>query len=591
MGIFDAFKKDKTKNIETMKKNSTEISTQSEKGKVENEEVKEKYILTKERCSELIQRIFKDEDHGKTMIEETSLSENIFILGYIENSIMPELKNQGKEQDYLWFYSSMAVFRKIVIDKIMDMDRLWKVMLTTTGLPFLDRGCEHILVCDNYKDNIIKNLENVYYNVDIVEINKEDLKNEIDDLYRKGYKGICFSDGVQRPYYFSKESFISIDETPASKYIINPETQYNMAAFFQEIRRNVNYEGCEKIRENLENAMINSIVNTNFVIPIKKTNSNQVEMPVYIGSKDEESGAVKPGIYVFTDKIEAEALEKNDLNFNHEWDLYTYTFSNLMKLLDEAHIEEICINCGSINFKINEKSLGALRIQSEKLKEEMIEKQEKWETIELPKMLKDKTIPIIKDINNITLFARKGDSVLMSKFVFDILIKRELKAEIMNLFFNDEDIKNFTLYDRDFKRITLKLKDDETKSGIFILPMRYDDENDSNSIDDNIIHYTENAAVLYNRDNKNKKATVGNRTMHFYTIENRDTNKVYIPIFSNENEAEKIYARDKFRYCMVSYNEILKQAEKYDGIVINPASMSFIFENNLLKNIYDIIKV
>ena len=52
---------------------------------------------------------------------------------------------------------------------------------------------------------------------------------------------------------------------------------------------------------------------------------------------------------------------------------------------------------------------------------------------------------------------------------------------------------------------------------------------------------------------------------------------------------EKIYGRDKFRYCMVSYKDIIEQVKEFDGIVINPASMSFILEKHLLNSIFDIV--
>lgn len=592
MGIFNAFKKNKNKNeaeVEEIREEKNSVKQEAAENNTENTENVESYILTQERCNELLQRIFKDGDHGNTMMEEVSLSENIFILGYIENVIMPDLKKKGNEKDYTWFYSTMAIYRKIFHDKIMKTDRLWKVMLKTTGLPFMDRGCEHILICDSYKDKFIENLKNIYYEVDVVEISNEQFKGELNELYRRGYKGICFSDGVQRPYYMSRESLVSFDEVPASSYLINPETQYSMAAFFQEMRRNVNYEGAEKIRQNLENAMINSIINTRFVIPVKKSNVNQAELPVYISSEDKEKGIVIPGIYVFTDKIELSAVEEKNLDLNDGWDIYTYDFPQLMNLLDEAHVSEICINCGSINFKVNEKSLEVLKKQYESMDKERAEAQEKWETEELPKMLKDKNVPVIKDSRGTPLFARKENSVLMSKFIFDILVKREMKDEIMQFFFDDESIENISLYDFDFRRVTLKLKDEGNKKGLFVMPMRYDDENDSEPVDDTSLHYTMDAADIYNESIKDAEAYAGSRTMHFYTIENKDTKKIYIPLFSNEKEAEKIYARDKFRYCMVSYRDIMKNVKKYDGAVINPASMSFILEKELLDNVSDIV--
>ena len=169
-----------------------------------------------------------------------------------------------------------------------------------------------------------------------------------------------------------------------------------------------------------------------------------------------------------------------------------------MNLLDEAHVSEICINCGSINFKVNEKSLEVLKKQYESMDKERAEAQEKWETEELPKMLKDKNVPVIKDSRGTPLFARKENSVLMSKFIFDILVKREMKDEIMQFFFDDESIENISLYDFDFRRVTLKLKDEGNKKGLFVMPMRYDDENDSEPVDDTSLHYTMDAADIYN---------------------------------------------------------------------------------------------
>ena len=579
MGIFDAFKKDKNKEKVAEVKNEVKVDI------VENEAgVKESHILTQERCSELLQRIFNDSDHGKSMMEETSLSENIFILGYIENSIMPDLKKKGNEKDYMWFYSSMTIFRKIFYDKIMKSEKLWKVMLKTTNMPFIDKGCEHILVCDKHISTIEENLKKIRYDVEIVEISNEEFKNELKDLYRNGYKGMCFSDGIHRPYYFSREIIIGFEEEHSQEFIVNPETQYCMSAFFQEMRRNVNYEGADKIRYNLENAMINSIMKTRFIVPVKKNNINNVELPVYMSSKNNENHTVTPGLYVFTDKFEADALKKMNMNYRNGWDLYSYDFNGLTNLLNEAHINEICINCGSVNFKVNEKSLELLKQQYEIIQKEIAEKKEEWESVELPKMIKDKNVPAIKDSNGTIIFARKDNSIMMSKFIFDILEKRNMKEEIMQFFFDDDSLENITLYDFDFRRITLKLKNDEENNGLFVMPMRYDNEKEGELVEDKTLHYTINAAEIKNEKSVQAEA----KTMHFYTIENKDTKKIYIPLFSNEKEAEKIYARDKFRYCVVSYKDIEESVKPYDGLVINPASMSFILEKHLLNNIFDI---
>ncbi|WP_294393087.1 SseB family protein [uncultured Clostridium sp.] len=582
MGIFDAFNKDKDKVKGKAAEIKEEVKAVTSKNEAEVKYVKESYILTQERCSELLQRIFNDSDHGKSMMEETSLPENIFVLGYIENSILPDLKNKGNEKDYMWFYSSMTIFRKIFYDKIMNAEKLWKVMLKTTKMPFLDRGCEHILVCDQYSATIEENLKKIRYDVEIVEISNEEFKNELNDLYRNGYKGMCFSDGMQRPYYFSKERIAGLEEKHSPKFLVNPETQYCMTAFFQEMRRNVNYKGADKIRHNLENAMVNSIMKTRFVVPAKKSNVNNLELPVYMSSEDNDT--VTTGVYIFTDKYEADALKKINDRYDDGWDLYSYDFDELMNLLNETHINEIRINFGSVDFRVNEKSLKLLKNQHELMQKEIAEKKEEWESVELPKMIKDKNVPAIKDSNGTIVFARKYDSVMVSKFIFEILEKRNMKKEIMQFFFNDDSLENLTLYDFDFRCVTLKLKKEQKNSGLFVMPMRYDDEKEGEAIEDQTLHHTVNAAKI----KEGESVQAETRTMHFYTIENKDTKKRYIPLFSNEKEAEKIYARDKFCYCLVSYEDIQESVKPYDGIVINPASMSFILEKDLLVNVFDI---
>lgn len=592
MGIFDILKKEIERNSIKLEKrkniNKEDLKEPIHENKIKIEDSQGNEILRHKKYCELVSRIYKDEDHGISMMKQATLSENIFILGYLENIVIPDLKKQGKENDLLWFQSSIMIFRKIFYDKISSMDKVWKIVSKATGFSFIDMGCVHILVCEDNKDTVIENLKEVYYDVEVVELNNEQFKDEFNELYRLGYKGIGFSDGIHRPYYISKESLMNIDNIPLKQYFVNPYTQYSMISFFQEVKRNVNYEGAEKIRQNLENSMIDSIIKTRFLIPIKKSNVNQAELPIYISSENKEEGTIIAGLYVFTDKTEMDELKNKNISLNDGWDISIYTFPQLIGLLDEAHICEICINCGSINFKLNEKSLEVLKNQYIISKEQIEKKQEEWETVEFPRMLKDKNIPMIKDINGVPIFSRKENSVLMSKFVFDILSERGMKNEIMEVFFNDSLIDTVYLYDFDCRHIALKIKNKDVKNGLFIIPMRYDDENDNNSVSDKAIHYTEEAKKIILENGKNENVNIGERTMHFYTIENKDTNKTYIPLFSDESEIEKIYSREKFRYCMVSYKDVIDNAKAYDGIVINPATMSFIIEKDLLDNIFDI---
>lgn len=596
MGIFDVFRKETHKKSEKAEEKKNEVKESVEEN-VENsineddEVINIDDILTQSRYKEMIERIYNDGDHGVSMMKQCTLTENIFILGYIENVIMPDLKEKGKEKesDFYWFQTTMLLYRKIFYDKIMKQEKLWKIVSKTTGFPFIDRGCEHLLVCDDNIKTVVENLKKMYYDVEVVELTQEHFKEELSELYRLGYAGLGFSDGVHRPYYMSKESLVDFEKVPVERFFVNPHTQYSMIAFFQELRRNVNYEGADKIRQHLENSMIDALINSVYIVPLKKDDKGQAQLPVYVASQNAEKGTVRPGLYVFTDKTEMKQLEKRNVEAGEKgWESGTYTFIQLMNLVDEVHLSEICVNCESINFKLNHESIEVLKKHYAMVKDKIQEKKDQWETVELPKMIKDKNVPMIKDTKQAPIFARNADSVLMSKFIFDILSERNLKQDIMEFFFNDEEMKTVYLYDIDLRRIALDIKDTENKNGLFIMPMRYDDEDENSEIDDTSMHYTEEAQKIKFRNDENAENQVSEKTMHFYTIENKNTHKNYIPLFSDEKEAEKVYSRKAYRYCMVSYKDVLKEAASYDGIVINPATMSYILEKNLLDNIYDI---
>ena len=156
MGRFNIFnnQNESNENDALMKEKSFEIKDFDEKNQSGFEDVKDGYILTQTRCSELLERIFTDKDHGESMMKEVELSENIFVLGYIENVLIPECQEKKDEKKLVWLKSVMTIFRKIFCAKVMKEDKLYKVVLKTTGFPFMDNGCEHILICEQYKDKI-----------------------------------------------------------------------------------------------------------------------------------------------------------------------------------------------------------------------------------------------------------------------------------------------------------------------------------------------------------------------------------------------------------------------------------------------------
>ena len=50
------------------------------------------------------------------------------------------------------------------------------------------------------------------------------------------------------------------------------------------------------------------------------------------------------------------------------------------------------------------------------------------------------------------------------------------------------------------------------------MPMRYDDEDEVSTINDDTMHYTVNAVEILKKNNTEINAEINERTMHFYTI-------------------------------------------------------------------------
>ena len=73
--------------------------------------------------------------------------------------------------------------------------------------------------------------------------------------------------------------------------------------------------------------------------------------------------------------------------------------------------------------------------------------------------------------------------------------------------------------------------------------------------------------------------------MHFYTLIDQNNNSTYLPAFTSKEEIEKMYVTNKYRYCMVSYDDLMEKVIPYHGIVLNPSSLSMIIGHNILDKI------
>lgn len=581
MGILDIFRKSSEVDEEIK-------SAENKKGESIDINITEIDTLTGERCSELISHVLKDKDFGEEFIRASTVRENIFITVYMRNVLLKQFEGDKVNDLHDKFLETIELFENILFEKIMKLDKLWKIINKATGCSVIDNREEPILISDLYIDKMIEDLKNCGIIAEAVEMNHDEFVNELKDLYRTGYKGIRFTDGRQSPCVLSIERLIDSKDVEQSKYPVNPEAHFSLVAYLQEFRRSTTNEEKSKLLNILGRTMITNIMNMKFIIPVQEISENQFNLPIYKTSKNDNDEASIIGLYVFTDEVEMKKLELTGLKLDHGWKVQVNEFKDIIDKVESCNISEICVNFATTQFRLDKNTINSLKKDAKitSQADELKMKQEKFENEELPKIF-DKDVKIVRAPNGMPIFMREENRVCMNNYLVNLCDRKNMFKDVMDSLINDDNVKEIKVFDVQGRNADIKIKDDGIKKGLFVMPMRYDDENDQDKVEDDIIHYTVNAAKIYTETNNNE-VNQTSKSMHFFSIVNSVTNKNYLPLFENIGEAKKIFTNNMFRYCMVTFEEIKEKVEKFDGIVIGPTTLSAIVPKEFLNNMIDI---
>lgn len=581
MGILDIFRKSSEVDEEIK-------SAENKKGESIDINITEIDTLTGERCSELISHVLKDKDFGEEFIRASTVRENIFITVYMRNVLLKQFEGDKVNDLHDKFLETIELFENILFEKIMKLDKLWKIINKATGCSVIDNREEPILISDLYIDKMIEDLKNCGIIAEAVEMNHDEFVNELKDLYRTGYKGIRFTDGRQSPCVLSIERLIDSKDVEQSKYPVNPEAHFSLVAYLQEFRRSTTNEEKSKLLNILGRTMITNIMNMKFIIPVQEISENQFNLPIYKTSKNDNDEASIIGLYVFTDEVEMKKLELTGLKLDHGWKVQVNEFKDIIDKVESCNISEICVNFATTQFRLDKNTINSLKKDAKitSQADELKMKQEKFENEELPKIF-DKDVKIVRAPNGMPIFMREENRVCMNNYLVNLCDRKNMFKDVMDSLINDDNVKEIKVFDVQGRNADIKIKDDGIKKGLFVMPMRYDDENDQDKVEDDIIHYTVNAAKIYTETNNNE-VNQTSKSMHFFSIVNSVTNKNYLPLFENIGEAKKIFTNNMFRYCMVTFEEIKEKVEKFDGIVIGPTTLSAIVPKEFLDNMIDI---
>lgn len=592
MGILDMFKKaskeDKEEKIDLTESNlNNNVIEEQDHIDINISEID---TLNSERCEELIAHVLKDKDFGEEFIKDASIREIIFITVYMRQRLLKQFETKEMEDLHEKLVKTIEVFEDLLFEKVMKLDKLWKIINKATGCPVIDNSEEHILISDLYKDKMIEDYERPGIKAEAVELNHDQFVNELNDLYRIGYSGIRFSDGRQSPCILKRERMLKAEDAKKSDYPINPKTYFTLAAYLQEFRRGASGDEASNSLNTLGRAMIANLINTKFIIPVQEIDENQFKLPMYVADKNEQGEVTSIGLYVFTDEVEMKKIEYTGIKLDDSWKVQVDELKDVIDKVEGCNISEICINFATTQFRLDRKTIESLKRDSgiASREDEIRKRQEAFDKNELPKILDSKT-DIVKAPNNMPVFIREEGRVCINNYVINSLDKKNMYIDALNSFFEDKRVKEIRIFDVHGKKADIKICDDGEKSGIFILPMRYDCENDNEPIKDETIHYSLKAAQLQGtKDGNNSGIVTADKTMHFFTIVNSNNNNNYLPIFNDVEEAKKIFSNNKFRFCAVTYDDILDNSQLNDGIVIGPTTLSTVIPKEFINKIYDI---
>ncbi|MBP5703825.1 MAG: SseB family protein [Paludibacteraceae bacterium] len=314
-----------------------------------------------EKRTELLQQCFKGPE-GLKLFAGNTLQENLFVMSYMQNVMIPKARDMKKDQDVKVFNNLLAINSKMMVAKIAAQEKVWITICKTTGYPYELQHGALFLLSDENREAFIKKMEEGHYNVDIMPVKREELHLCMDALRKDGYLAVFVADGI-RPAVG-----IPMQEWPTAKKegehaIQNPRLQIAMTAFFQEMRRENIEEGANKDMHNrmcayLEHEMMAAIVSSTYLIPTRKDEKGNMIYPVMNGS-DKTSA-----LAVYTDIVE------QSKEFGADWMTTTLSYDKVVEMVEAMNADAFIVNSKGLCLTVNKKIMEHLAVVKKELREE-----------------------------------------------------------------------------------------------------------------------------------------------------------------------------------------------------------------------------
>lgn len=317
--------------------------------------------MREERENELVKKFFVTEDTASEELENIEIQEIIFLIYSARY-----FKDKGEMLE-VNFDEKIKIFFKTLENKIKTAEELYIAYDKNTNYPHIDvKDRAWIFSKKEYADNAKDYFLQQLVELEMKKINKEEIMGMFADFHRLGIKKVLIDNGkytteVNRDDILAPPDWSNVPKINVP--VTNPELQYAMINFFQELNSKNSYDGKNKVVRKLEGRMLENIINSKYLIPMKlkekeksKPNSEGLRtlkegtLMQFANLVDNDDKVWQPA---FTDWAEFEkAYDKNI------WGGNIATYDDLLAL--SKNMEGIVINCAGICLRVNENNKKAI---------------------------------------------------------------------------------------------------------------------------------------------------------------------------------------------------------------------------------------
>ena len=302
------------------------------------------------KAQDITRHIFKDEDKGCEYIKNLALSDSVEVLTKIIPALINEAEEKKNVNDAGYFSWLNDLYRKIVIEKLMNAEHLWTIYCDNTGYPYVVDN--DIIVLYDYANHlkVEERLKKYGFSISFGIEDGQGIMSEVGHMYRNGIKNIRFIDGRDNMLTISREEIATYDMFFKDEYVTNPALQNALISFFQEFRKD-KVDDNSPVLASKETDLKVALRNADFMVPCTKEETDDsvsiahpyVDITDKVEHKEGEQVLALP---VFTDGIE---LDKCYFD-KHENMLYTYM--ELLKSVTEIGASGIVINPLGVSYYV-----------------------------------------------------------------------------------------------------------------------------------------------------------------------------------------------------------------------------------------------